>query len=160
MRGQALVVQAIRKWEVRRVPPPNSVSAVRLDRPLATWAEEVTRKDFFGPNAQFQTVGHAIIHAKVMVIDAFGAEPMVIAGSHNFSDSASKKNDENFLVIRANRDLASKYSVAISAVYDHYRWRALLARGKIKDPGLEPTPVWQTRKRTPDLLREVDYWVR
>lgn len=68
-----------------------------------------------------------------------GKEAKLITGSHNFSDSASRKNDENFLVVRKNADLALKYSVAINAVYDHYRWRALLAQGKIKDRASTPS---------------------
>lgn len=128
--------------------------------PLATWAAEVTRRDFFGPNQRHPTVGHAIIHAKVIVIDAFGSNPLVITGSHNFSGAATSKNDENLLVIRGNGGLAMKYSVAIASVYDHYRWRALLALGKVKDPGLDPTPKWQKRKLYGDALRKIDYWVR
>ncbi|QTD44142.1 phospholipase D-like domain-containing protein [Ottowia testudinis] len=146
--------------EVTKKYPFTVLEPEGVKAPLATWAAEVTRKDFFSSNQQFPTVGHAIIHAKVMVIDAFGENPLVITGSHNFSDSASRKNDENLLVVHKNRDLALKYSVAIAAVYDHYRWRALLANGKVKDPGLDPKPQWQKRKRSGDTLRKIDYWVR
>lgn len=59
-----------------------------------------------------------------------------------------------------NWDLALKYSVAIAAMYDHYRWRALLAAGKVKHPGLDPNPLWQKRKRSGDAQRKIDYWVR
>ncbi|HEK3744989.1 TPA: hypothetical protein SMW43_001387 [Pseudomonas aeruginosa] len=38
-----------------------------------------------------------------------------------------------------NLDLALKYSVAIAAVYDHYRWRALLASGKVKAQASTPS---------------------
>lgn len=114
---QTAIVKLVNDSVTKKYPfavlEPEGVKA-----PLATWAAEVTRKDFFGSNQQFPTVGHAIIHAKVLVIDAFGENPLVITGSHNFSDSASRKNDENLLVVHKNRDLALKYSVAIAAVYD------------------------------------------
>jgi phosphatidylserine/phosphatidylglycerophosphate/cardiolipin synthase-like enzyme len=131
-----------------------------VKEPLATWAAEVTRRDFFGNNPRHPTVGHAIIHAKVIVLDAFGDNPVVITGSHNFSDSASTKNDENMLVIRGNRELAEKYAVEIEAVYAHYRWRSILSKGWIKEAGLDPDDRWQKRKRTPEQLRKMAFWVR
>lgn len=87
-----------------------------IDKPFAVWGEEVTRK-------QFQAIGFAIIHSKVLVLDAFTDNPIVVTGSHNFSNSASSSNDENFVVIRGSKELAKAYAVNCLAVYDHYRWR-------------------------------------
>src|SRR2546427_10294732 len=53
-------------------------------------------------------------------------KPVVVTGSHNFSSSASRKNDENFTIIRGNHDLALEYSVHILSVYKHYRWMVYL----------------------------------
>jgi phosphatidylserine/phosphatidylglycerophosphate/cardiolipin synthase-like enzyme len=61
------------------------------------------------------------------VIDPWTDKAAVVTGSHNFSASASKSNDENFVVIRGNPALAEAYAVNCLAVYDHYRWRKYIA---------------------------------
>ena len=63
------------------------------------------------------------MHSKVIVVDPF-TKPVVITGSHNFSGSASTKNDENFVIVRDNTELALEYAVHILSVYKHYRWLA------------------------------------
>src|SRR4029077_17040608 len=73
---------------------------------FASWASEVTRQEFIA------NVGWAITHSKVLVIDPFGPSPIVVTGSHNFSDSASQKNDDNFVVVRGHPKLAEAYAVA------------------------------------------------
>lgn len=146
--------------EVEKQYPFSILEPEGVKAPLATWAEEVTRRDFFGKNQQFPTVGHAIIHAKLFVVDPFGANPIVVTGSHNFSKSASEKNDENLLVIRNNPELAQKYCIAINAIYDHYRWRSVLARGTFKNPGLETSDGWQLRKRKPNDLSKIRFWMK
>jgi phosphatidylserine/phosphatidylglycerophosphate/cardiolipin synthase-like enzyme len=45
----------------------------------------------------------AIVHSKAIVIDPFSANCAVITGSHNFSASASTKNDENLVIVRGQR---------------------------------------------------------
>ena len=65
-------------------------------------------------------------HAKILIIDGLSNDPVVITGSHNFSKSASEKNDENLLVLRKAPELAKKYLVEINTIYEHYRWRAFL----------------------------------
>jgi phosphatidylserine/phosphatidylglycerophosphate/cardiolipin synthase-like enzyme len=71
----------------------------------------------------------AIVHSKAIVIDPFSADCAVITGSHNFSVSASEKNDENLVIVRGNQKLAQAYAVHINGVYDHYSWRVFLANG-------------------------------
>jgi phosphatidylserine/phosphatidylglycerophosphate/cardiolipin synthase-like enzyme len=58
-------------------------------------------------------IGHAIIHSKIIVIDPFFPNCTVITGSHNFSLSASGKNDENFVIIKNATELADAYAVNI-----------------------------------------------
>lgn len=67
----------------------------------------------------------AIIHDKLIVIDPRSDDCAVILGSHNLGFKASYSNDENFLIVRGNRDLAAAYAVHIMDVYDHYRFRAI-----------------------------------
>ena len=71
----------------------------------------------------------AIVHSKVIVVDPFSDNCAVITGSHNFSASASEKNDENLVIIRGNKKLAQAYALHINGVYDHYAWRGFLGSG-------------------------------
>lgn len=67
----------------------------------------------------------AIIHDKLVVIDPRSDDCSVILGSHNLGFKASYSNDENFLIVSGDRDLAAAYAVHILDVYDHYRFRAI-----------------------------------
>ena len=106
---------------------------------FANFAAEVTRSEFLSQ------VGHAIIHSKVLVIDPFSKDhdPVVITGSHNFSGAASSKNDENFIIIKGDRDLAEAYAVNIMGAYAHYRWRAFLSQTNRPFNGLKDDDRWQ-----------------
>ena len=125
---------------------------------LPGWAEEVTRREFI--QGQGGVIGHAIIHSKILVLDPF-TNPVVVTGSHNFSGSASTKNDENLIILR-DGVLAERYAVNILSNYQHYRWRAYLqeSMNKHKSPwdGLVKSAKWQ--KDQPELDRELRFWVR
>jgi len=112
---------------------------------FSAWVQEVTRQEFLFPQ-EHPGIGHAITHAKMIVIDPFSDDCKVITGSHNFSKSASERNDENFVVIHGNRALAEAYAVACLATYDHYRWRAY-----VKEKSIAHEPVW-------DHLSATDAW--
>lgn len=49
-------------------------------------------------------------HNKVIVIDAMLARAITITGSYNFTWSAQRKNAENMLFVRDNRELAARYA--------------------------------------------------
>ena len=98
----------------------------------AYWAAEVTRGLFLSQ------VGYAIIHSKVLVIDPL-TNPVVVTGSHNFSDTASTTNDENFIIVRGDEALAEAYMVNILAAWRHYRFRA---GGGAPYQGLDPGGGW------------------
>lgn len=81
-----------------------------------------------------------------MVIDPFDPDgSTVIVGSHNLGNKASFTNDENLLIIEGNLSLAAAYTVHVLDVYDHYRWRYLLAQHGTKDTwtGLREDGSWQ-----------------
>jgi len=122
-----------------------------VKNPLANFAEEVTRKQFLSQ------VGHAIIHSKVIVIDPFSDQPIVITGSHNFSTSASAKNDENFIIIKGDKELAEAYAVNIEGAYAHYRWRVFLDRTNKPFNGLKEDDKWQ-QPRLDASKRELRFW--
>jgi phosphatidylserine/phosphatidylglycerophosphate/cardiolipin synthase-like enzyme len=73
--------------------------------------------------AEIYKIGHAVIHDKIVVIDPFTDDSVVITGSHNLGFRASYNNDENLLVIRGNRSVAEAYAAHVLDVYEHYRWR-------------------------------------
>jgi phosphatidylserine/phosphatidylglycerophosphate/cardiolipin synthase-like enzyme len=126
---------------------------------LAGWATEVMRRDFL--MGQGGVIGHAIVHSKAIVIDPF-TNPVVITGSHNFSQSASSKNDENLLIVKGNKGLAERYAVNIMGIYQHYRWRAYLqdcaAQGVSPWNGLKKSDKWQQRDAPHDA--ELQFWLR
>lgn len=86
-------------------------------QPIAWWAAEATRQQFTA------NIGYAIVHSKVLVVDPLSSQPTVVTGSHNFSESASGENDENFLVVRGDRALAEAYVVNVYSAWRHYRAR-------------------------------------
>ena len=148
---QLVAGRAVRPFSLRVIQPEG------VGQDLASWATEVTRRDFI--MGQGGVVGHAIIHSKVVVVDPF-TNPVVITGSHNFSKSASGKNDENFVIIRGDRGLAERYAVNIMGVYQHYRWRAYLQecerRGVSPWQGLKRSDRWQARDAARRL--ELAFW--
>jgi phosphatidylserine/phosphatidylglycerophosphate/cardiolipin synthase-like enzyme len=111
----------------------------------AGWAVETTRGQFLGH------VGHAIIHSKVLVVDAFSDHPTVVTGSHNFSISASEKNDENFIVVRGDRALAEAYAVNIESAWRHYAAR-------IGTPHATLTGIEYLRALLADQRGEERFW--
>jgi phosphatidylserine/phosphatidylglycerophosphate/cardiolipin synthase-like enzyme len=126
-----------------------------VETSIGPWIAEVTRKDFM------TKIGHAIVHSKVLVIDPFSPHPVVVTGSHNFSPSASSKNDDHFVIVRGNRELAKKYAVHVMSVYAHYRWRSylreMLAAGKKPWSSLEDGDEW-LRRELKSKKQEIAFW--
>ncbi|NNA55889.1 phospholipase D-like domain-containing protein [Pseudomonas koreensis] len=67
--------------------------------------------------------GNLLVHTKAVVTDFTTDAPTVISGSHNLSSSASSGNDENFLIIRGDTNLADRYGLELLRFYEHYRFR-------------------------------------
>ena len=137
--------------EERKQVRLNIIQPEGVKHKFAKFAAEVTRSEFLSK------VGHAIIHSKVLVIDPFSKDPVVITGSHNFSGTASTKNDENFIIIKGDRDLAEAYAVNIMGAYAHYRWRAFLSETNRPFNGLEDDDKWQTPKLN-SARRDLDFF--
>jgi hypothetical protein len=84
----------------------------------------VTKDDAFGQwEAELNQAGHAVIHDKIVVIDPFADDCVVITGSHNLGYKASYNNDENMAIIHGHRAIAEAYAAHCLDVYDHYAWR-------------------------------------
>lgn len=126
-----------------------------LDADFGPWIGEVTRRDFLSQ------IGHAIVHSKLLVIDALADAPVVVTGSHNFSAPASKANDENMVVVRGHRALAAAYATHIMSVYQHYRYRSyvreMLAQGKKPWSHLEDDDAWLGQQLKSKAL-EIAFW--
>ena len=73
--------------------------------------------------AEIFKAGHAIVHDKILVIDTFSDNCVVITGSHNLGYKASYNNDENLVFVRGHRPLAEAYAAHCADVIEHYRWR-------------------------------------
>ncbi len=67
--------------------------------------------------------GNIRVHTKAIIIDVTSDAPLIISGSHNFSTNASRSNDENFMILRRDLDVADVYLCEIMRIYDHYRFR-------------------------------------
>lgn len=136
------------------------VKPVGIRTPFASWAATVTRDEFI--KRQGGVIGSAIVHSKLIVVDPF-TRPIVITGSHNFSSSASVRNDENFLIIRGNKELARHYAAHVLAVYHHYRWLAYVdemqRRKQTPKAHLRETDQWQRSQFRGAGLRELDFWL-
>jgi hypothetical protein len=104
------------------------------------------------------------VHSKVIVIDPFGRNPVVITGSHNLGYKASTKNDDNMMIVEDNAPLAASYAANIIAIYQTYRWNTYVD-AHTKDPqvwhGLVDNATWQDsylQKDSPDLA-EIKFWL-
>lgn len=84
------------------------------------------------------SAGFAIIHDKVMVIDPFSENCVVVTGSHNLGYKASFDNDENLVIVKGNKNLALAYTTHILDVYDHFSFRYWFKKfGRTSDYNLE-----------------------
>lgn len=122
-----------------------------IDERLSYWIPEIKKKQ----NAW------AMVHSKVVVIDPFGAYPVVITGSHNLGPKASSKNDDNLVIIENNSELAAAYAVNIMSIYNQYRWRyyRMQSEQPNKWTGLRDDDTWQDRYLKGAELRELNFWL-
>ena len=142
--GQAIAVRARRgdrvagigrvlhgnSWRRRRDKPQKHQKG---DPPLpedyrVIRAQGITANDAFGQwEKELNQAGHAIIHDKIVVVDPFSDNCVVVTGSHNFGYAASYNNDENMAIIHDHRAIAEAYAAHCLDVYDHYAWRYWLS---------------------------------
>lgn len=120
---------------------------VSVVRATALTDKEIGRQLGDFSNTETLTVGKAIIHDKILVIDPLDPISCVVAfGSHNMGYKASYSNDENLVIVRGHQALAEAYAVHCLDVYDHYRFRAVEAELKTKKrpgaAGAAPDPQW------------------
>lgn len=72
------------------------------------------------------------IHTKVIAADPFGADPVLIMGSANFSENSTDLNDSNVLVFRGDTAIMDIYVTEFMRMFDHYWFRFRLAQSETK----------------------------
>jgi phosphatidylserine/phosphatidylglycerophosphate/cardiolipin synthase-like enzyme len=100
--------------------------------------------------------GNLLVHLKTIVANFTTDNPTIISGSHNLSGSASNGNDENFLIMRGDTDLADRYGIEVLRFYEHYRFRfyAKLLALQAARP-LEPDGGWADKYYQPGHLKQL-----
>lgn len=116
-------------------------AAARLPKGLDGWLEE--------KNVKGQT-GNILIHTKIILVDFTSENPLIISGSHNFSPNASRANDENYMIIRNDTELADTFGCEVLRIYDHYRYRFVCSQQAKKQKG--------KKKLSPPHLTEDSSW--
>jgi phosphatidylserine/phosphatidylglycerophosphate/cardiolipin synthase-like enzyme len=118
---------------VKNQPAPQDarvISANALDKTVPKgWQKELLK------------AGFAITHDKIVVIDPFADDCVVVTGSHNLGYQASYNNDENLLIIEGNKKLAMAYATHVLDVYDHFSWRWMVNHGTTIDTNLKTVPA-------------------
>lgn len=130
--GKSPFVFPEKVWEA-----PN-VSIVRA----ANLTGATIARDF---QAEVLTVGHAIVHDKIVIIDPMEDNATVIAGSHNLGYKASYENDENLVIVEGDKTFAAAYAVHMLDVFDHYKfraWRRTIGKGPSDDDGISIDDKW------------------
>ena len=124
----------------------------------------VTKSDAFGQwEEELNQAGHAVIHDKIVVIDPFADNCVVVTGSHNLGYQASYNNDENLAIIRNHRAVAEAYAAHCLDIYDHYVWRYYLqTEGDKAWHFLSSDDKWQDSYFSPDnqvKSAELAFWL-
>jgi phosphatidylserine/phosphatidylglycerophosphate/cardiolipin synthase-like enzyme len=120
------------------------------------------KQQFHDWEKELLRAGIVNIHSKVIVLDPFGQNPVVMTGSHNLGFKASSKNDDNLIIIEGNGALAAAYAINIIAIFQTYRWNSYVEAHR-QDPkewhGLEDDDTWQAGHLTGDNLAELKFWL-
>lgn len=113
--------------ELRNMPENTfAVGSFITTNKLDGWVKE--QLSGFSENVKY-------VHNKFMLVDPLGDDPILVAGSANFSEASTTKNDENMLVVRGNLRVADIYLGEFMRLYSHHAFRESL---KWRKPG---TPV-------------------
>ena len=106
--------------------------------------------------------GNILIHDKIVVVDFTSDNPIVINGSHNYSNNASANNDENYLIVHGNTAMADCLGVEVMRLYDHYRFRFITnppsSVAKKAAAARAPSPAAPAVPPTPLLLDTTSGW--
>ncbi len=62
------------------------------------------------------------LHTKYLFLDPLTDDPTLITGSANFSESSTKNNDENMIIIRGNTEVVDVYLTEFTRLFNHYEF--------------------------------------
>lgn len=74
------------------------------------------------------------VHNKFMLVDPLSNDPIVVAGSANFSDASVRRNDENMIVVRGDTRVADVYLGEFMRLYAHHAYRESRQWATLADP--------------------------
>jgi len=105
--------------------------------------------------------GSLRIHTKIVLLDATSDNPLLLSGSHNLSKNASEGNDENYLVLRGDTDVADIYLCELMRIYEHYRFRFVARTRRRADLPIQPPRLvgdgsWSDKYHVPGSLEALD----
>jgi phosphatidylserine/phosphatidylglycerophosphate/cardiolipin synthase-like enzyme len=78
------------------------------------------------------------VHNKFMLVDPLSDDPVVVAGSANFSAASTTDNDENMVVTRGSKRVADIYLGEFMRLYTHHAFRESL---QWRNPNEPPKPL-------------------
>jgi phosphatidylserine/phosphatidylglycerophosphate/cardiolipin synthase-like enzyme len=84
------------------------------------------------------------IHSKIILVDPFGSDPIIVTGSANFSNNSTEVNDSNSMILRGFTAVADIYATEFMRMFEHYHFRAkeAAATDKSKPMGLVEDDAW------------------
>jgi phosphatidylserine/phosphatidylglycerophosphate/cardiolipin synthase-like enzyme len=149
-------VDLFRRGERQSVSNFDVVMPATLDGRFDYWQDEIGKLS-------------VMVHSKVVVIDPFTDNPIVMTGSHNLGHQASEHNDDNLVIARGSNGLAAAYAVNVIGVYTQYRWRYLRKQAETEGGGegrfardwhgLQDDARWQADLLSGARLRELRFWL-
>jgi phosphatidylserine/phosphatidylglycerophosphate/cardiolipin synthase-like enzyme len=161
-----------------RKPPAQSMDPTAAAHPVALYSSGIEppvrlshdvlvpaniKQQFFDWEQELLRAGLVNIHSKVIVLDPFGQNPVVMTGSHNLGFKASSKNDDNLIIIEGNGRLAAAYAVNIIAIFQTYRWNSYVEAHRKDEKvwhGLVDNDTWQASYLTGNDLAEAEFWLK
>jgi len=127
--------------------------------PKSVLVPEAIKSVYYDWESELKGASSVMVHSKVVVIDPFGAKPVVMTGSHNMGYKASHANDDNLVVLEGNAALAQAYAANIVSIFQEYRWRDYVGSHTSNGwHGLEDNDQWQAghlQREVADML----FWV-
>ncbi|MET0752832.1 MAG: phospholipase D-like domain-containing protein [Pyrinomonadaceae bacterium] len=98
------------------------------------------------------------IHSKIILVDPFSSDPIIVTGSANFSNNSTKVNDSNSLILRGFTAVADIYATEFMRMFEHYHFRAKEAalKDKSKPMGLVEDDSWSDEYYVKDSYEEKD----
>lgn len=116
-----------------------------------------------GPFSYFEQellkLGFSTIHDKLLVIDPFSKDCVVVTGSHNLGYTASYKNDENMVIIKGDKAIARAYATHVLDIVNHFKWRYKLQDKIIKAGAKTKAKKEAVLAKVWDDLDETDEWM-